>query len=265
MRKLLALVLIFGIINAIHIIAPVDREVNDGETVYIGAIGPGQTMDILIDEKVTTGGKFGQGGIYDLATVEKVPPDWIGVPSKLYDHPLRVAITAAPNAKEGEYIAAIKVVDENNLEELGEKKFFVKMNITYDVMDAEVKPTYARTGPGQPARFFITITNKGASGDVFVVNAEGPKRWELKRSIFVPAKSNKTIIYEIAGNEEEVFKTEIKIRSSASDIIHSEKNITLDIRSDIFSDMKATNNGVLAFPIYEGIIYSFFGLVSNLF
>lgn len=265
MRDMIIIFLFLGIINAFHIIAPVDKEVSEGDIIYIGSMGPGQTIDILIDEKVTKGGKFGEGGVYDLAVVDRVPIDWKGIPSKLYDHPLRVAITADPNAKEGEYLAKIKLIDENNIEELGEKSFYVKINITYDVMDANIEPLYAKTGPGQPAKFSITINNKGSTGDVFIINAEGPKRWELKRSIFVPAKSSRTIVYEIAGNEEEVFKTEIKVCSAASPIIHAEKNITVDIRSDILSDMKATNNGVLVFPIFEGIVYSFFGLISNLF
>lgn len=265
MRKFIMILLFLGAINALHVLAPVDKEVNEGDIIYIGEMGPGQTIEVLIDEKVTKGGKFGEGGIYDLAVVDRVPTDWKGIQSKLYDHPLRVAITADPNAKEGEYLAKIKLIDEDNLEELGEKSFFVKIKITYDVMDAKIEPTYVKTGPGQPAKFSITINNKGSTGDVFVINAEGPKRWELKRSVFVPAKSSRTIIYEIVGEEEEIFKTEVKVRSAASPIIHAEKNITIDIHSDIFSDMKATNNGVLIFPIFEGIVYSFFGLISNLF
>jgi len=257
--------LFFSFAAAFHMLKPIDKEINDGDVIYIGSIGPGQTIDILISEEVRSGGKFGQGGVYDLAVVEKLPDGWAGVSSKLYDKPLRVAITADPQAEEGEYLAKIKIIDENNLDGLGEKSFYVKLNITYDVMDADVKPAYIKTGPGQPARFEITINNKGATGDVFLVSSEGSKRWEFKRSVFVPAKSSKTIVYDIVGNEEEIYRSQISIRSAASPSIHYEKNITVNIESNLLSDMKATNNGVLLFPIFESLVYSFFGLISNLF
>lgn len=257
--------LFFGLAFSLHVLAPVDKEIKEGDTVYLGSIGPGQTIEVLVDQDVKTGGRFGQGGVFDYAVVEKAPPGWIGIPSKLHDKPLRVALTADPEAKEGEYIAKIKVIDENNVDGLGETTFFVKVNVTYDVADVSIEPVYVKTGPGQPAKFSITINNKGATGDAFIIQAQGPKRWEFKRSVFVPAKSEKTIVYEIVGNEEEVYKTQLSVQSSASPLIHYEKNITVDIQSNILHDMKATNNGVLTFPIFESLVYSFFGLISNLF
>lgn len=264
-RFLLAFAFLSGFAAALHMLAPVDRQMDEGDVVYIDSIGPGQTIEVLIEETVKTGGRFGEGGILDQAVIEKVPPGWIGVPSKLYDRPLRVAVTADPEAEEGEYLVKIKVIDENNVDGLGEKSFFVKLNITYDVMDASVEPAYVKTGPGQPARFDITVNNKGATGDVFVIKSEGPKRWEFMRSIFVPAKSSKKISYQIVGNEEEVYRSRIVVQSAASPIIHYEKNITMVVESNIISDMKATNSGVLLFPVFESLVYSFFGLVSNLF
>lgn len=269
MRPLLklffVLLLFFGFCSALHVLAPVDKEINEGDVVHIGSIGPGQTIEVLVEETVRTGGRFGEGGVFDSAVVEKLPLGWSSVPSKLYDRPLRVAITADPEAAEGGYLAKIKLIDENNVDGLEEKSFFVKLNVTYDVMDAEVTPLYVKTGPGQPARFEITINNKGSTGDVFVITSEGQKRWEFKRSVFVPAKSSKTISYQIVGNEEEVYRNRILVQSAASPLIHYEKNITVVIESGIISDMKATNNGVLLFPVFESLVYSFFGIISNLF
>ncbi|MEM2909153.1 MAG: hypothetical protein QW171_03250 [Candidatus Bilamarchaeaceae archaeon] len=265
MRSLVLILLLFGSISAVHMLAPVDTEIKEGDVVYIGEIGPGQTIPLVIEEKVTTGGKFGIGGDYNLVIFEQVPVRWRGERSKLYGHPLQASLTADSNAQEGEYTAKVVVIDENNADGLGNVSFFVKVNITYDVMDMDVHPTFVRTGPGQPARFEITIKNKGATGDAFEVSATGEKRWEFKRTVFVPAKSSKTIVYEIVGNEEEVYRSKIAVVSRASQIIHEEKNVVVDVRSDIIGDMKATNNGVIIFPIYESLVYAFFGLISNIF
>ena len=265
MRSLFAALLIISLVSAIHVLSPVDREVSEGDTIYIGEIGPGQTIPIEIVETVTTGGVYSQGGVYDQAVFDRTPPGWSGVESKIYALPLHVTLTADPKAKEGEYRAKIIVVDERNADGLGNVSFWVKLNVTYDVMDAAVQPTAVKTGPGQPARFEITIDNKGATGDLFEVSSIGAKRWEFKKDVFVPAKSSKKIFYEIVGNEEEVYNAQLSVVSKASSIIHEEKNITVDVRSDILGDMKATNNGVIVFPIFESLIYSFFGLISNLY
>jgi len=266
MRALAISLMLFGLLSAIHVLEPVDAEVNEADAIYIGEIGPGQTISILMDEEVETGGKYGIGGIYDLASFGKVPEGWHGIKSKLHDHPLHVALTADPEADEGSYLAQIVVADENNADGLGNVSFWVKVDITHDVMDADIEPAEIKTGPGQPARFELTIKNKGSTGDTFEISSIGAKRWEFERTVFVPAKSSKKIYYEIVANEEETYNAQISIKSSAGPtIIHEDKNITVDIRSDIIGDMKATNNGVIIFPIFESLIYSFFGLISNIF
>ena len=266
MRALVISLMLFGLFSAIHVLEPVDTEVSEADSIYVGEIGPGQTISILIDEEVETGGRYGIGGIYDLAYFDNVPEGWHGIKSELHEHPLHVALTADSEAEEGSYLARIVVNDENNADGLEDVGFWVKVDITHDVLDADVEPAVIKTGPGQPARFELTINNKGSTGDTFEISSIGAKRWEFERTVFVPAKSSKKIYYEIVGNEEETYRAQISIKSSASPtIIHEEKNITVDIRSDIFGDMKATNNGVIIFPIFESLIYSFFGLISNIF
>jgi hypothetical protein len=174
-------------------------------------------------------------------------------------------LTADPQAAEGAYTAKINIIDENKADGLETKSIYAKLDVVYDVMDASVQPAAIKTGPGQPARFDIVIENKGATGDAFEVSAIGAKKWSFKRQVFVPARSSKTVSYEIVGNEEETYVSSISVTSLASPLIHEEKNVTVTIQSDILGDMKATNNGVILFPIFESLVYSFFGLISNLY
>ena len=262
---ILALLLALSISFPINLQSPYQRNVENGDLVDLGTIGPGQTVSILIDREVTTGGIHGEGGFYDLAVAEELPRGWTGKESKLYQDPLQVTITADPDTPEGVYTMRVKVIDEGNGEELGNVSFIARVRITWDVMDFDVSPGYKSVGPGQPARFGLTITNKGSTSDAFSVSATGPKRWEFTKHVFVPAQSSKTVYYEIVGEEEETYRANLKVVSLASGNIAEEKNVTLAIKSDLIGDYKATNNGVLVFPIFEAPIYALAGLLSNLF
>jgi hypothetical protein len=261
-------ILLFSLVSfsfALNVVSPGSHNIGNYDTIDLGTIGPGQTVSILIDPKVTEGGIYGAGGLYDQALVTALPTGWQSAESKLYQNPLQVTITADQDAPEGEYDMIIVVVDEGNGEELGNVTFNAKVNITWDVMDFEVTPTYITVGPEQPARFAIKITNLGSTSDVFQVSALGSKRWEFTKNVFVPAQSSKTVYYEIVGNEEETYQTTINVVSLASSNIVDSQNVTLFIKSDLFGDYKATNNGILVFPIFESLAYSFAGLISNFF
>jgi len=266
MRQLtviLAFLVLTASVFALQIVEPAVKDISDGDTVYIGTIGPGQTISIGIHPKVYTGGKFGEGGRYDYATVEKVPTGWKGKNSKLYGDPLQVEITADKNAPEGEYTAEIAVQDEDNGEKLGQIKFKVRIKIVHDVLDTTVTPTSLTVGPGQPARFAITITNKGTASDVFLVKAEGVERWIFEKPVLVPKMSSKTIIYEITESEEETYFPKISVVSTSSPLIHQEKQVVFKVQPDLANDFKATNHGILIFPIFEAPVYSIVGLLSN--
>ncbi|VVC04876.1 Uncharacterised protein [Candidatus Bilamarchaeum dharawalense] len=262
-RSIFVLMFLLSLSFAINIVSPSAHAIKDGDIIDLGTIGPGQTVSILIDPKVNEGGIHGIGGLYDQAIAEDLPRGWTSTQSKLYQNPLQVTITADPNTAEGDYVTKVIVVDENDGEKLGNVTFYVKVRITWDVMDFEVTPSYIKVGPGQPARFAIKITNKGSTSDVFEVSSAGSKRWEFKKPIFVPAESSKTVYYEIVGTEEETYQTTIKVVSLASSNIADEQNVTLFIRSNLLGDFKATNNGVLVFPIFESLTYSLAGFLSN--
>ncbi len=264
-RLALAAVLLLSISTAVNVILPSAPGISEGDTIDVGTVGPGQTVSILIDPNVSTGGIHGIGGKYDQAVAENLPLGWTSLDSKLYQDPLQVRITADPDAPEGNYTYRVKMIDENNGEGLGNLTFIVKERITYDVMDFDVSPSSLTVGPGQPARFAITISNKGSTSDVFQVNATGAKRWEFKKPVFVPAQSTRTIYYEIVGTEEQTIQPTINVVSLASGRIAAQKNVTLSVRSDLLGDYRATNNGVLVFPIFEAPIYSLAGLLSNFF
>jgi hypothetical protein len=248
----------------IKMVSPVQKTLADGDEVFIGTIGPGQTIEVQIYPKVTSGGIYGKGGLYDLAEVTSKPAGWSSEASKLYGNPLQVKITAAKDAPAGSYISNITVIDEKNGEELGNVTLLARINVTWDVLDLEVTPAKQTVGIDQPAQYVITVTNKGSASDTYTVSASGAKQWEFVKPIYIPAQSSRTVIYELSANEEEQYSPTIKVVSSSSNNIHTEKNVSFEVKSDLLGDYKATNNGVLLFPVFEAPIYSLAGLVAAL-
>jgi len=246
----------------VKMVMPFERTLDNGNEVFLGTIGPGQTMEIRIEPMVTAGGIYGNGGQYDIAEAADLPAGWSSTPSALYGKPLQVKITADKDAPEGEYKSTINVVDEKNGEQLGNVTFFAKINVTWDVLGMDVTPPQATTGPEQPTEFMITITNKGSASDTYTVSATGVKRWEFVKSIYVPARSSRTIFYEITGYEEETYTPTIGVVSVSSQNIHAEKNVSITVRSDLLGDFKATNHGVLLFPVFEAPIYALAGIIA---
>ncbi len=264
-KIIITLALLLSLGFSINLVSPQISNAQNNDFIDVGKIGPGQTISLLIDPKVIEGGIHGIGGQYDQAVAFNLPKGWSTTDSKLYQNPLQVTITTDPNSPPGNYTIPIKIIDENDGEKLGNIILNVKVQITWDVMDFEVTPSSINTGPGQPARFALKITNKGSTSDVFQVSTSGPKRWQFTKPVFIPAQSSKTIYYEIVSNEEETYQSTIKVVSLASNNIADEENVTLSVHSDLFGDYKATNHGVVVFPIFEAPVYSFAGLLSNLF
>lgn len=262
MKKIVALFLFFHLLFSIQLVSPVIREISENETVYIGKIGPGQTISVEVYPKVFEGGKFGRGGNYDYAYAWALPPKWKSTPSKIYGNPLQVSLTPPPDAKEGNYTIEINVEDEGNGELLGVYRFFVMVEITHDNLGLSVKPQKQTVGIDQPAVFTITIENKVDSGDIFIVSSQGVPGWEFSKPVYVPPRSNKSIAYEIVYSEEELFAGKIYTQSQSSPVVRQEVGFAVDVRSDFISDCKAVNRGTLLFSPFEGLIYSLAGIIG---
>lgn len=264
MRMFVLLMSFASLFYAIPMLEPYSMEVSNGQTVDLGEMGPGQTISISLDGRPSTGGMFGVGGAYENATVTELPQGWSFKGSDWAGIPLQVQITAYKYAAEGDYISRIEVRDEM-YEGLENITFFVKIKITHDVMDASLDSSKKTAMAGQPARFYITVTNKGNAGDVFTLSSTNVPKWAFKKQVYVPPKSSKTIYYEVASDEEETYSPVINVVSEASPMIEEDLTATVNVNSWLAADYKATNNGMLFFPAMSGIIYSLAGIISNLF
>ncbi|VVC01838.1 Uncharacterised protein [uncultured archaeon] len=263
-KTFLALVLLASSFYAVPMLEPFQKEISSGDEIYLGEIGPGQTISMSFDGRPKAGGMYGIGGAYDIANVSELPAGWAAMPSDWDGIPLQVKITAAKDAPEGEYRAVVNILDVQ-YEGLQNVSFFVKLNVTHDVLDASLDSSRKDTLSGQPASFYITISNKASTGDVFTVSSSNVPKWAFKKYVYVPAKSSKTVQYEVMSAEEARYSPRILIVSESSSMINKTLDASVNAEPSLTADYKATNNGMIFFPAMSGILYSLAGLISNLF
>src|SRR3989338_1764457 len=127
----------------------------------------------------------------------------------------------------------------------GKVPFTIVVDVEKDIMDMQIANTYIQTGAGQPARYHISVYNKGAANDVFEVSASGVRGWAFKKSIYAPAGSSREIEYEVVGNDEATYELSIKARSISSSLISAQQSVKLNVKSDLAADYRATTKGVM--------------------
>ncbi|MBM3229159.1 hypothetical protein FJZ26_01900 [Candidatus Parvarchaeota archaeon] len=272
--KFLVFVFVLAVLSvslsfALNMLSPKQTELKDGQIIDAGAIGPGQTMEVLISPKVFTGGTLEIGGHYDFVTVEKLPEGWVFKNSNPTEDPMQVKFSVAPDAPEGTYIISLKVSDEGadvgKGQGLPEINFKIKVRVTYDVLTVDFDPLEQTTSAGQPARYKITLHNLATTSDTFEVSSSGVSTWNFRVPVYVAAGSSREVTYEVVGLDESSYSLKLNVRSLSSDLISQSQDVKLTVKSNLVSDMLATNHGVLIFPIFLQPLYSLAGLLSNLF
>ncbi len=256
--------LFIPLLFSLQMIEPFNTTVHNGDIFEFGYMGPGQTFSISINPKVTSGGIQNLGGYYDLAYITNIPYGWKTKKSDLYGNPLFVTLTSPQNAKNGEYIFYVNVVDEGDKEKLGNITFKGKIKITRDVFDVKIKKEKQYLTK-KPARLYITVINKVNTGDVFIVKSDNIKRFPFYVEKYIAPNSSQTFIYEINSEEEEQYKPIFIIYPKSAISLNKTFEETMYIEPDPITDLKSINKGILIFPIMDSIIYSIAGLLANLF
>lgn len=271
MNKMFIITTLFliGVIFAADakILEPIVLTVSDGETVDLGTIGPGQTLAITV--KGTDIGNNGLEANWGVLGVLEVPSGWEGFDSLVYAKNMKASIKADPNAPDGVYIVKLILTECENKNEVCEAKqglgsvtFYGRVKVNRNVMVTNIPVTQVTTGVGQPARYAITIENKGSANDVFEIYAEGIPAWNIKKRIYVAAGEKINTFYEIAMNEEKEYKPSIIIKSISSDRLKHTYDVDLTIKSNVIGDIKATKNGILIFPLTLEPLYTFMGMLG---
>ena len=263
-----SLALLLALVSAvepIHLLLP-DAQVVEGSQIDYGTVGPGQTFSIKIAPLVNDPDDGSYLGRWDLASVTDLPSGWKSRPSGLYGNPLELEVTTDPLASDGDYTFRVVVEDENFGDHIGDRVTFdVIVHVRTDVLKADITPLHQETGAGQPARYTITLTNLGTAPDTFRVSTSGVKGWSYQMNEYLGPGATKTFNYEIVGTDEAYYPLVIKVESYSSPKIRYEENVTLQVRTNLGADYRATSHGVLLYPPVMLPVYSLAGILGLIF
>ncbi|MEM2974342.1 MAG: hypothetical protein QW112_01810 [Candidatus Micrarchaeia archaeon] len=269
MRALLSLlVVVVALINSIfatsaEMLEPMVKTINDGEIINLGKIGPGQTIDIVVNGVVKQA-RFGIEGRWQVLRVVELPEGWQGFDSKELATRMKAGVKAAADAKDGDYKIAFRLEEDPNKQQgLGTVTFYIVISISRDILNFTFQKEQIETGVGQPARYPITLKSTSAASDVFDIYCNNMPTWNYKKSVHIPAGGAVSTFYEISSNEEKEYKPIIIIKSQSSDEVKIEKEVNLIVKTDVVGDIKATKNGVLLFPIVLEPLYSLLGIIGS--
>ncbi len=239
--------------------------VSSGGVIDYGTVGPGQSFSVKITPSVhDANGKY--LGRWDYVNVTNLPDGWTSRPSGLYGDPLEVGVSADPLAAEGDYTFTIVTVDESGADNIGGNiTFDVVVHVSKNVLGATIAPLHQEVGAGQPARYSFTLTNLGTAPDTFRIGATGVKGWSYEMSEYLAPGATKTFNYEVVGTDEAYYPLTLYVQSQSSPQIKYEQPVTLQVRTNLVADYKATSQGVLLYPPIMLPVNSLAGLLGMFF
>lgn len=273
MKLVGVLILLMVVASATYLSIDEPVEVKDmvenSTPLNIGIAGPGQTV-YIVAERTTIGPDNAIHDVgWDKLAIVNAPEGWTSEDSPLYETPMKAKIKIAPNAIDGVYSFKAVAIDENNMDGLGNLTIDVNVTVSKDVFTIDVTPREVEAGVGEPAIYYIDIENKGAASDTFSITSSGLAVWRFRKDVLVPhsvqMQAQKTIPYEVVSNEETDTEIYLNVTSLSSDQISKELKVRLKATPSLISDYKATDHGLLIFPLVENPIYSLIAFLSKLF
>jgi len=181
-----------------------------------------------------------------------VPSGWTFQPSPLYANPMKLKITVAQNAPNGTYPIVARAVNIGNYSGLGNLTFTAFINVTPNVLVANLSPTVIHAGVGQPADLRIFVNNTGASDDPFLLYTEGLPAFAEKYEVIAKKDTPTTFYLPVYENEPGVYHFKLFVASATSPLVKKMFSETLVVNVSLGNDYAALGQGILISPlIYE--------------
>lgn len=247
------------------LVGPTNATLYDGEKIYLGKVGPGESFFVLANASTTnSSGVLINKGWSTLKTIS-LPSGWSSQASLLYEDPMRTKITVSPTAANGTYEITLRAINIQNLSKLGNLTIYVYVNVTPDVFNVKVSPSSLSSGVGQPANFYITINNTGLSDDPFFITASNLPAWNLSESVIAIHSEVNTFAYPVFVNEPGVYKLNITVGAATSPLVQKSYPADFTVAAGLINDYNAVGQGAVLSPIIFEPAYSLMDLLSALY
>ncbi|MDE1850693.1 MAG: hypothetical protein KGH54_02770 [Candidatus Micrarchaeota archaeon] len=251
---LFTVAMLVSFVNAtyLQVQGPVTGTILNNGSVYLGKVGPGESFYVLASATTqNASGKVINIG-WNTFTAVNLPVGWSAQASPLYENPMKLKITTAPNAQNGTYELTLRAVNIQNYSRLGNLTFAAFVNVTTDVFSTSVSPTNFNVGTGQPYNLQITINNTGISDDPFVINAYGLPAWNVSDVVIALHSATSSFVYPIFVDVPGAYSFNLTVGSATSALVSKSFNINMVAQASLLNDYAAVGEGVALSPIiYE--------------
>ena len=263
----LMLSLMLGMPNATYLAiqGPVNGTLHNNATIFLGKVGAGESFYVLASAATTNAeGSYVNIG-WDTLKVINPPQGWSVQPSPLYQNPMKMKVTVAPDAPDGIYSLTLRAINLQNYSSVGNITVTAYVNVTPDVYTLSIAPKTVSVGPGQPANLYITINNTGISDDPFVINAQGLPAWNVSDEVIALHSTTSTFTYPVFVNEPGKYTFNLTVASTTSQQLTKQQPITLTANASLLNDFSAVGQGVIISPVIMEPAYSFMLFLSYLY
>lgn len=247
---------------SLKIVEPYNATLNNGGSIYLGSVGPGQPFYItaLSSTQNNSGVTILRG--WNIMNVSHMPSGWIATNSSTYTQYLSVFITPSPNTTTGTYEFNVSAQNVGNYSKLGIVHFTAYVNVTPNVFKLNVYPNSVSAGPGQPVEIYVQINNTGVSDSPFYITASGLPAWNRTNQVIALHQTSRTFIYPLYEQEPGSYKANITVLSSASSRIKKSAQVNLTIQASVPNDYQAIGDGSVGFPVIYEPAYAFMYLIN---
>lgn len=220
--------------------APVSATLYNNGNIYLGKVGPGESFYVLANSSTinSTGSPVSPIG-WDTLTALNLPSGWSAQASPLYESPMKMKITVAPNAPDGSYTFLVRAVNVQNYSGIGNLTFTARINVTTDVFKLQVSPLQVSSGIGQPTDLGVVINNTGISDDPFLITARGLPAWNFTDSVISLHAHSTLFMYPIFANEPGIYTFNLTVASSTSPLIVQSYPVSFYVNASLYNDYKA--------------------------
>ncbi len=265
--SLLLISLLLPKVGATYLVVqgPVSSRLSNNSSLYLGKVGPGESFYVLASATTAnqTGTVINIG--WDTLGAVNLPSGWSSESSPLYENPMKMKITVAPDAQNGTYMVALRAVNVGNYSKLGNLTINAYINVTPDVFTSNVTPTKLFAGVGQPVNLNIWINNTGASDDPFMINAYGLPAWNSPVEVIAAHSTRNAYLYPVFANEPGVYRFNLTINSTTSQLIRKSYPVELVVQASVINDYGATGQGVALSPIIYEPAYALMLLAKGIY
>ncbi|MDE1845841.1 MAG: hypothetical protein KGH53_00970 [Candidatus Micrarchaeota archaeon] len=261
---LFTMLLMLGFVSAayLQITGPITGTLYNNGSIYLGKVGPGESFYLLASATTAnSSGKVINIGWNRFAAIS-LPAGWSAQASPLYENPMKLKITTAPNTRNGTYSMTLRAVNVGNYSGIGNLTFTALVNVTTNVFTPSVTPTKFNVGTGQPYNLQININNTGISDDPFVINAKGLAGWNVTDPVIALHSTTSSFVYPVFVNVPGVYNYNITVNSGTSTLISKSFPITMTAQASLLNDYGAVGQGVVLSPIIYEPTYAVMLLVN---